>query len=95
MRTTADVERALRDLLDCDRDGDWSELDATLRDVRTFADAGLLTRDRGLVLRFASGLEIQLAIVRSANPNEEEASGGNADAEAVADMYRHALRSHR
>jgi hypothetical protein len=33
--------------------------------VRTFAEDGLLTRDRGLVVKFRSGEEFQITIVRS------------------------------
>lgn len=33
--------------------------------VRTFADAGVLTRDRGVVVRLASGEEVQITVVRS------------------------------
>src|SRR5262245_24801951 len=34
-------------------------------DVRTFAEAGVLTRNRGLVLRMPNGAEFQITIVRS------------------------------
>lgn len=33
--------------------------------IRTFAEAGLLTRDCGLVMRMVDGTEFQLTIVRS------------------------------
>ncbi len=36
-----------------------------VREVRTFADSGLLTRDRGIVLRLAQGQEFQVTIVLS------------------------------
>jgi hypothetical protein len=33
--------------------------------IRTFAEAGLLTNNEGLVLRFPSDVEFQITIVRS------------------------------
>ena len=36
-----------------------------IKDVRTFDIAGLMTKDRGLVVRLADGSEFQLTIVRS------------------------------
>lgn len=36
-----------------------------LRSIRTYSDAGILTRDAGLVVHFADGTEFQLTIVRS------------------------------
>ena len=38
--------------------------DSGLR-ITSFAEAGLLTTDKGLVLRFPDGTEFQLTIVRS------------------------------
>ena len=34
-------------------------------DVRSYEDAGVLTRDQGMVVRLASGAEFQITIVRS------------------------------
>lgn len=34
-------------------------------DVRRFAETGLLTRDKGVVVRFDNGIEFQITIVRS------------------------------
>jgi hypothetical protein len=39
------------------------ELLNAIREVRTFADAGLLTRDRGIVVTLDDGTEMQLTIV--------------------------------
>ena len=68
MRTTAEVEQWLLDAIET------ADVASDVASVRTFADAGLLTRDRGLVLRFANGLEVQLTIVRSANPVDVDES---------------------
>lgn len=46
-----------------DEDGDSDEDMPQLRAVRTFDEAGLLTTDKGLVLRFTDGSEYQLSIV--------------------------------
>jgi hypothetical protein len=54
----------------------WQDLDAFeaiedgLRAAQSFADAGILTRDKGLVIRMANGAEFQLTIVRSERPDE-------------------------
>lgn len=40
---------------------EWAELDS----VRTFEEAGLLTRDKGVVLRFKDRSEYQVSIIRS------------------------------
>jgi hypothetical protein len=40
------------------------DLEADIQRVRTFAEAGLLTSDEGLVLSFRDGPEFQLTIVR-------------------------------
>lgn len=39
--------------------------------VRSFSDAGLLTTDIGLVLKFSDGSEFQLTIVQSREPAKE------------------------
>ena len=36
-----------------------------MRDVKTFKDDEVLTRDRGLVLKHSDGSEFQLTIIRS------------------------------
>jgi len=44
--------------------------------VKTFEDAGLLTRDRGIVLSLEDGSEFQITIVQTAgsgNEDDEEA----------------------
>lgn len=58
----ATIETFLQNLLVGDPD---EELLARIRSVPTFEDAGLLTRDRGLVLRMSNGAEFQLTIVQS------------------------------
>jgi hypothetical protein len=43
--------------------------DEQMKTVRTFADAGLMTRDEGLVMRFANGDEFQISIKQSKRGN--------------------------
>ena len=54
---------ALEDLLD-DLPSDcwWAE---QVKNVRTFAEVGVLTQDKGLVVRLRAGEEFQVTIVRS------------------------------
>jgi hypothetical protein len=40
--------------------------------VKTFEDAGLLTRDRGIVLTLEDGSEFQVTIVQSAKAENED-----------------------
>jgi hypothetical protein len=40
--------------------------------VKTFEDAGLLTRDRGIVLSLEEGSEFQITIVQSARSEDED-----------------------
>lgn len=61
MMTEAEAQEALRDILD-DPDNDLTEC---IRSVTSYQDAGLLTMNKGLVLRMADGSEFQLQIVRS------------------------------
>jgi RecJ-like exonuclease len=61
-----DVEDLLVEALDCLREEDPAVRD--LSRVRSFADMGMLTYNKGLVLLFADGSEFQVTIVRSANP---------------------------
>jgi hypothetical protein len=74
---TTMVEAALRALLvgdvaDMDEalieawGGDDLEPNVYLESAVTFADAGVLSSDPGLVLRFGNGDEFQLTLVRSA-----------------------------
>ena len=41
------------------------DTDTGVDSVRTFEDAGVLTNNRGLVIRMSDGAEFQLTIVRS------------------------------
>ena len=47
--------------------GDWSVEDTALDgcSVRTFADAGIMTCNQGLVLRLPNGSEFQVIIIQS------------------------------
>lgn len=55
-----EMESALRELLECADTQDIEECR-----VSTFDEAGLLTSNRGLVVRLASGEEFQVTIVQS------------------------------
>lgn len=44
---------------------DPDEIDLTVTDVETFEQAGLLTRNAGVVITLNNGQEFQLTIVRS------------------------------
>jgi hypothetical protein len=39
--------------------------DTAPRDIRSFGDAGVLTRNEGLVLRLSDGSEFQITVVQS------------------------------
>lgn len=59
----ADIEAALIDVFQgFELDEDMVEV---IRDARTFSDAGVLTMDRGIVIRLSDGSEYQLTIVQS------------------------------
>lgn len=68
-RTEADVEYALLELL-----AEADSLDDRFNDVeaRTFSEGGVLTRNRGLEVRFPNGAAFQLTIVQSASSEEGE-----------------------
>ena len=74
IRTAADLERVLAAALGRQDPTAWDAIEEQVRGVRGFRDAGLLTRDRGLVLRLANGSEYQVTIVRSAPPRAERAA---------------------
>jgi hypothetical protein len=57
------VANFLIDLIELD-DQPWSD-DGDKPRVRSFADAGVLTRDAGLVLRAPDGQEFQITVIRS------------------------------
>jgi hypothetical protein len=66
---SAIIEAVIADAIDTDQGndslGEFSETDATFQSVRTFEDAGVLTTDRGLVIRLSNGQEFQITIVQS------------------------------
>ena len=41
-------------------------------DVRTFSDSGLMTRDKGLVVKLADGSEFQVTVVQSVFGDDDE-----------------------
>jgi hypothetical protein len=57
------IANFLIDLIELD-DQPWSD-DGDKPRVRSFADAGVLTRNAGLVLRAPDGQEFQITVVRS------------------------------
>lgn len=59
--TDHELVDALAALLSCEDD----DLLEQIADGHTFADAGVLTMNAGLVLRLADGSEFQLTVVRS------------------------------
>ena len=71
--TDADMEARLRDLLESliyateggDYPPDLPEEFRELAGVSTFADAGVMTHNRGLVVRMADDSEFQITIVQS------------------------------
>jgi hypothetical protein len=61
-------ESLLRDLVEY-ADSDGAELN--VRSVDTFENAGILTRNRGLVISLVDGSEFQLTIVQSQRSTSE------------------------
>jgi hypothetical protein len=57
------IANFLIDLIELD-DQPWSD-DGDKPRVHSFADAGVLTRDAGLVLRAPDGQEFQISVTRS------------------------------
>jgi hypothetical protein len=69
IRTAEDLEDVMVRAL-CWQDADAFEaIEDGLRAAQSCADAGILTRDKGLVIRLANGAEFQLTIVRSERPD--------------------------
>ena len=62
INTAADLERALIDLLVY---GDTDALEENHAKTITFEEAHLLTREKGVVIRFRNGAEFQLGIIQS------------------------------
>jgi len=62
-------ERWLAEAIDAQRaDAD----EDPIRDVEDFVQAGMLTTDRGLVVRFADGSEIQVTLVLSRRGRDDD-----------------------
>jgi hypothetical protein len=64
METSEEVVEFLRDAIE------WKMIEDNLHpdeiaDVMTFEDAGVMTWNKGLVLRFASSAEYQVQVLRS------------------------------
>ena len=60
--TAADIELLLADLFLWSEDVDGTDI---IDHVDTFGDAGVMTKDKGVVLKTRDGREFQLTIVRS------------------------------
>ena len=56
---------------ECGEDGE--PILEQLESASSFEDAGILTRNRGVVWRMADGSEFQITVVRSAAPNRKDA----------------------
>jgi hypothetical protein len=59
------LESALMELLDGEDREDGALDTEKIRRIESFEDAGMLTRDRGLVVTMTDGTEFQITIVRS------------------------------
>lgn len=70
IRTAEDLEDALVRMLNWQDSDAFEAIEEGVRDVGSFADRGVLTRDKGLVLTFRNGAEFQVTIVRSGRPDE-------------------------
>jgi hypothetical protein len=66
---------ALRDAIVVYDESEGFADDACLRGAVTFDEAGVLTRDAGLVVQFADGTEFQVTVVRSSRARDEEDDG--------------------
>ena len=75
--TERDFEEALKDILE-DQDTLEEVAGPEVSSVDTFENAGILTRNRGLVIRLRNGAEFQVTIVQSqeAEGTEEEGEEG-------------------
>jgi hypothetical protein len=82
-QNAVDVETMLRELL---QEG-YSDFLDSLRSAYAYEDAGILTRDKGLVLTFANGAEFQLTIVQSRWGQDTESETLEDDAEADAALW--------
>jgi hypothetical protein len=71
VRTEQDFEECLKDIL-LDQETLEAEDGPEVSQVDTFENAGILTRNRGLVVRLRNGAEFQLCIVQS-----QEADGAD------------------
>lgn len=96
LRNTSEVAELLVGLFTGDVDLD--ELDETIAwgsgGVQTFADAGLLTRDAGIVLAAAGGAEFQISIVRSARADGAVCVECGDDFESSTDLMQHLVEGH-
>ena len=50
---------------------DWLSDTDPIRRIETFEEVGVLTTDRGLVVTFEDGSEVQVTLVRSRQPRNE------------------------
>lgn len=59
---------AMQDILECADPDALEAIEEMTSSVRTFADAGVMSNNLGLVVRLPDGEEIQLAILGSHQP---------------------------
>lgn len=70
--TAAEMVEMLQEGIDQLLDGAFEDLVSG----RTYADAGVMTRNDGLVLRFRNGDEFQIQVVQSAHGADDDDQGG-------------------
>lgn len=77
---TAEIERLLSEFFTAAQEPDFfSDVDqyiiepeSTVRDVRTFNNAMLMTRDNGVVVKFRDGSEFQITVVQTVPADEPD-----------------------
>ena len=96
IRTAEDLEQALVDALGWQDGAAWEEIENAIRGAQSYRDAGVLTRDRGVVLTLANGAQFQLTVVRSERPHEQafDCPECGAEDEEVGAFAKHLVTAH-
>ncbi len=96
IRTAADLEDALVRALNWGDNDAWEALEDGIRDVGAYSDHGILTRDRGLVVRMSNGAEFQVTVVGSGRPDDPgyECPDCGDEQEALQDFLGHMVDDH-
>lgn len=76
-RTERDMEQELASLLEGFNVMDDDETPVGVARVSTFDDHGILTRNRGLIVRLDNGAEFQLTIVQSRDADDNDDTEGD------------------